>query len=81
VRADGVVTLESAVTVQGESVSITVGGDNVRINDSLVIIADIEVSNGVIHVIDAVLLPPAEKPVAVIGSRRAGLRTGFLRFG
>ena len=60
VRAADVVTLESAVTVQGEAVSITVEGDNVRINDSLVIIADIVASNGVIHVIDAVLLPSAE---------------------
>ena len=60
VRAADVVTLESAVTVQGEAVSITVEGDNVRINDSLVIIADIVASNGVIHVIDTVLLPSAE---------------------
>ena len=60
VRAADVVTLESAVTVQGEPVSITVEGDNVRINDSLVIIVDIVASNGVIHVIDAVLLPSAE---------------------
>ena len=58
VRAADVVALDAAVTVQGESVSITVEGDNVRINDSLVIIADVVASNGVIHVIDAVLLPP-----------------------
>ena len=60
VRAADVVTLDAAVTVQGESVSITVEGDNVLINDSLVIIADVVASNGVIHVIDAVLLPPTE---------------------
>ena len=60
VRAADVVTLESAITVQGESVSITVEGEGVRINDALVVIADIEASNGVIHVIDAVLLPPTE---------------------
>ena len=35
VRAADVVTLESAVTVQGEAVSISVEGDSVRINDSL----------------------------------------------
>ena len=58
VRAADVVALESAVTVQGEAVSISVEGDSVRINDSLVVIADIVASNGVIHVIDAVLLPP-----------------------
>jgi len=60
VRAADVVALESAVTVQGQSVSITVEGDSVRINDALVVIADVEASNGVIHVIDAVLLPLAE---------------------
>ena len=58
VRAADVVTLDSAVTVQGEPVRISVEGDNVRINDSLVVIADIVASNGVIHVVDAVLLPP-----------------------
>ena len=58
VRAADVVTLDSAVTFQGEPVRISVEGDNVRINDSLVVIADIVASNGVIHVIDAVLLPP-----------------------
>ena len=58
VRAEDVVSLESAVTVQGEAVSITVDGDTVRINDANVLITDIAASNGVIHVIDAVLLPP-----------------------
>ena len=59
VMAADVVTLESAETVQGKDVSITVDGNTVRINDATVIITDIEASNGVIHVIDSVLLPPA----------------------
>ena len=58
VRAADVVTLESAETLQGGSVSITVEDGAVRINDALVVIADVVASNGVIHVIDAVLLPP-----------------------
>jgi len=49
---------ESVATVQGAEVSISVVDGSVMINDSMVIIADIEASNGVIHVIDAVLLPP-----------------------
>ena len=61
VKAADVVTLESAETLQGGSLSITVEGDVVRINDAQVVIADIEASNGTIHVIDAVLLPPAPK--------------------
>jgi uncharacterized surface protein with fasciclin (FAS1) repeats len=45
-------------TVQGQN--LIVDAANVRINDSNIVTADIEASNGVIHVIDAVLLPPAE---------------------
>jgi len=51
---------QSAETaLEGQSISITVDGDSVVLNDNVnVIITDIEASNGVIHVIDAVLLPP-----------------------
>ncbi len=59
VKAADVVTLESAETLQGDSLTISVEGDVVRINGAQVVIADIEASNGTIHVIDAVLLPPA----------------------
>ena len=57
VMAADVVTLDSADTVQGSEVSITVDGDTVMVNDAWVVITDIEASNGVIHVIDSVLLP------------------------
>ena len=60
VLAEDVVQLESAETLLGESVSIRVENDMVYINDAQVIITDIVASNGVIHVIDTVLLPPAE---------------------
>jgi transforming growth factor-beta-induced protein len=58
VYAEQVVTMDSSDTVQGQAVSISVEGDQVRVNDALVIITDIRASNGVIHVIDSVLLPP-----------------------
>jgi transforming growth factor-beta-induced protein len=62
VMAADVVTLDgqSAETaLEGQSISIKIDGDKVILNDSVnVIITDIETSNGVIHVIDAVLLPP-----------------------
>jgi uncharacterized surface protein with fasciclin (FAS1) repeats len=58
VPAATVVTLESATTLQGEDIAIVVDGDTVTINGATVIITDIEASNGIIHVIDAVLLPP-----------------------
>ena len=58
VMAETVVTLDSAKTVSGENVSITVNDDGVFLNDTVqVIITDIVASNGVIHVIDGVLLP------------------------
>jgi uncharacterized surface protein with fasciclin (FAS1) repeats len=46
-------------TVLGEDVCVYIEDGNVFINDAAVIIADIEASNGVIHVIDSVLLPPS----------------------
>ena len=61
VLAETVVTLDSATTVQGSDVTITVTDEGVFLNDTVqVIITDIMASNGVIHVIDAVLLPPTE---------------------
>jgi len=48
-------------TVNGESITINVSDAGVSINGSAnVAIADVMTSNGVVHVIDAVLLPPAE---------------------
>ena len=60
VIADQVVTLNSATTVQGSDISIAVQDGTVVLNDSVNVVAtDIMASNGVIHVIDGVLLPPA----------------------
>jgi uncharacterized surface protein with fasciclin (FAS1) repeats len=60
VPASDVVTLESATTAQGSDVEIVVDGDTVTLNGSAnVVQTDIEASNGIIHVIDAVLLPPS----------------------
>ncbi|NJC98077.1 MAG: fasciclin domain-containing protein [Anaerolineae bacterium] len=64
VMASDVVGLSSAPTVLGKDVAIKVENGNVFINDAQVIITDIETSNGVIHVIDSVLLPPAEEAAA-----------------
>jgi uncharacterized surface protein with fasciclin (FAS1) repeats len=61
VPAEDVVTLDGEMveTVNGASVTITVDGDAVMVNDANVIATDVFASNGVIHVIDAVLLPPS----------------------
>jgi transforming growth factor-beta-induced protein len=62
VMAADVVKLKSATTAQGGDVTITVEGDAVKVNDANVTATDIECANGVIHVIDAVILPPAAEP-------------------
>lgn len=59
VMAADVVKLKEAKTVNGAMVAVKVDGGNVMINNAKVTTADIEASNGVIHVIDTVLLPPA----------------------
>ena len=51
-------------TVEGTPVHVKVSGSKVQINDAHVTKADIEATNGVIHVIDAVLLPKNVKLVA-----------------
>jgi transforming growth factor-beta-induced protein len=57
VMSQDVVKLESAKTVQGQDVGIQVVDGKVKVDGALVTKADIETSNGVIHVIDAVILP------------------------
>ncbi len=56
VMASQVANISQATTVQGQSLKLDTK-DGVRINDAKVIAADVEASNGVIHVIDSVLLP------------------------
>ena len=50
----------TAATVQGAELTFTIKDGAVYVNDAMVTTADIETANGVIHVIDSVLLPPAE---------------------
>lgn len=57
VSAADVVTLDSATTANGSDVNINVRDDSVFINDSRVVMTDIRASNGIIHVVDTVILP------------------------
>ncbi len=50
---------ESVETLNGATIDITVDGDTVMVNDATVVTVDVDASNGVIHVIDTVLVPPA----------------------
>ncbi|MBK9375536.1 MAG: fasciclin domain-containing protein [Holophagales bacterium] len=60
VMAADVVKLKEAKTVEGSMVKITVAGGGVKVNDANVVKTDVGASNGVIHVIDSVILPPAK---------------------
>ena len=57
VMAQDVVKLKSAKTVNGKDVTITVKDGKVEVNNAQVVKTDIATSNGVIHVIDTVLIP------------------------
>ncbi len=58
VEAKEVVKLTSATTVNGAPVTIKVVNGKVMINNATVTSADVQASNGVIHMIDTVILPP-----------------------
>ena len=58
VMAADVVKLNSATTVNGADVSIAVKDKTVKVNDAKVVTTDVMASNGVIHVVDTVILPP-----------------------
>jgi uncharacterized surface protein with fasciclin (FAS1) repeats len=60
VMAADVAKLTSAKTVQGGSAKVHVMGGKVMIDNANVVKTDIAASNGVIHVIDSVILPPAK---------------------
>jgi len=60
VMAADVVKLDEAATVNGKMIDVSVAGDKVMANDATVTKTDIEASNGVIHVIDSVILPPTK---------------------
>jgi hypothetical protein len=57
VPAATVASISHADTLQGQPVVIS-AGDRVGLNDALVVDTDIEASNGIIHAIDSVLMPP-----------------------
>ena len=57
VMANDVVNISEATTVNGSEIAIKVTEGGVRINNATVVAADVDASNGVIHVIDTVILP------------------------
>lgn len=59
VMAADVVKLKTAKAVSGDTIDIAVNGNTVKVEQAQVVKTDINASNGVIHVIDAVILPEA----------------------
>ena len=60
VYSEGVVGIKTANSIAGLPISVNVNIDGVRLNNSRFLATDIDASNGVIHVIDSVLMPPAK---------------------
>lgn len=60
VYSEAAVAAKSAKTVQGATVAIKANDKGAFVNDSKIIATDVDASNGVIHIIDSVLMPPAK---------------------
>ncbi|MEL6866746.1 MAG: fasciclin domain-containing protein, partial [Bacteroidota bacterium] len=68
VMADDLSDGQIARTLLGQSTEVAIDGDDVFINSAKVTITDIPASNGVVHVLDAVLMPPASNVVDVVAN-------------
>ena len=47
-------------TLEGDYVTVSKQDDKIKVNNATVIVADVKTSNGIIHIIDSVLIPPAK---------------------
>lgn len=63
---------QSATTAEGSDVTLTVGEDTIRVNDAPVTRADLGVSNGVVHQIGGLLMPPASQADVTITVNNVG---------
>jgi len=76
VLAEKVVATKSLTSVQGQALAIVVDGGKVKVDGANVVKTDIAASNGVIHVIDSVLMPRSDSIVDV--AAKAGMFTTLL---
>ncbi len=60
--SEDVVNVTNITTLQGKRLNITLRGDRAFLGDSEIILQDVNATNGVIHVIDSVLIPPEDEP-------------------
>ncbi len=75
IRSDKIVTLSEAPTVQGQPLSIRTVNGRVQVNGAHVTKTDITCSNGVIHVIDSVLLPSERKDIVDTAASAGSFKT------
>ncbi len=71
VYSEDAVAAKKATTLQGEEVRISVTNGKAKVNDANLVKTDIDAANGVIHVIDAVILPPEKKKVSAVDNHKA----------
>ncbi|WPP53713.1 fasciclin domain-containing protein [Catalinimonas niigatensis] len=58
VESSGLSDGMSVATVEGSDIDVSIDGASVMVNEASVVSADVDASNGVVHVIDQVILPP-----------------------
>merc|ERR1740117_1696182 len=80
VHAKGLMDMQMLTTVEGKNVTVRVAGKDILINSAKVTTADVDASNGVVHIIDAVLMPgdapaPAGKTVVDLAVANPDLST------
>ncbi len=71
IKAEDVVKQTKVPTLNGSDLTVTINGDNVMIDNANIIVTDIRASNGIIHVIDAVVIPDANQS----SSREMAIKT------
>ena len=76
VYASDAVRAERANTLLGPQVNVSLSADGAKVNDAKLVKVDIEASNGVIHVVDSVLLPTQNTPTAVQAMIRDAIAQG-----
>ena len=74
VLAKQVVSINGAVTVNGQRVDIKVDGSQVKIDSANVVATDVVCDNGVIHIIDSVILP-ADKSIPEVATEAGKFKT------
>lgn len=70
VYSEDALAAKQAKTLQGSQVKISVQSGAAKVNDATLVATDIDASNGVIHVIDKVILPPEGKVLGAADGRR-----------